>query len=260
MLFLFMAAVQPGHARDEYSPGIGAVAGAVTGRTPRSSGSASPPSLPGGQEARVGTFDRSHPACRRCPTSMYGIAELMAAPAVSSRPPISRAGRPPAPHPRMYDRDLTVMHLRLHTVALTCIPWWPAPRPVSSAWRIGSLSSLRISGRQGCNRGCTLPGGRTPPTVTARTPARGGRARHQPRRRRPPVVSFMVSSPWLAEAGAVAGRVRGRGSCSSRASSRLDKWLRVHGSQGPGWRRRAHHAAGGGRVPRWRETPEGGAR
>jgi len=46
----------------------------------------------------------------------------------------------------MYDRDLKVIHLRLHGIALTCIPWWRAPRLVSSAWRTGFSSSLRVSG------------------------------------------------------------------------------------------------------------------
>jgi hypothetical protein len=38
------------------------------------------------------------------------------------------------------------LHLRLHGIALVCIPWWPPPWPVSSAWRTGFPSSLRVSG------------------------------------------------------------------------------------------------------------------
>jgi hypothetical protein len=41
------------------------------------------------------------------------------------------------------------MHLCLHGIALVCIPWWPPPWPVSSAWRTGFPSSLRVSG---CDR------------------------------------------------------------------------------------------------------------
>ena len=44
---------------------------------------------------------------------------------------------------------LKVMHLCLHGIALVCIPWWPPPWPVSSAWRTGFPSSLRVSG---CDR------------------------------------------------------------------------------------------------------------
>jgi hypothetical protein len=77
--------------------------------------------------AGPGSGDGSHPACPRCPA-------------------ISRTGRTLAPHPRKYDRGLKVMHLRLHGIALVCIPWWPPPRPVSSAWRTGFPSSLRVSG------------------------------------------------------------------------------------------------------------------
>jgi hypothetical protein len=44
---------------------------------------------------------------------------------------------------------LKVMHLCLHGIALVCIPWWSPPWPVSSAWRTGFPSSLRVSG---CDR------------------------------------------------------------------------------------------------------------
>jgi hypothetical protein len=76
----------------------------------------------------------------------------VAAPAASTRPPVSRAGRLPAPHPRMYDRGLKVISAP-PWIALVCIPWWPPPRPVSSAWRTGFPSSLRISGCDGLQLG-----------------------------------------------------------------------------------------------------------
>lgn len=98
MLFLLMAAVQPGHAGDENSHG-------------------------------------SEAGPRRRQSS--GLAP------VSGDLP---RGQTPAPQPRIHDRGLKVMHLRLHGIALVCIPWWPPPRPVSSAWRTGFASSLRVSG------------------------------------------------------------------------------------------------------------------
>jgi hypothetical protein len=59
-----------------------------------------------------------------------------------------RAG-PPAPHPA-YVRSRSQSHTPAPPrIALVCIPWWPPPRPVSSAWRTGFPSSLRISG---CDR------------------------------------------------------------------------------------------------------------
>ena len=109
-----------------------------------------PPSGPG-------PWAGSHPAYPRCPASTDGIAGLVAAPAASTRPPISRTGRSLAPYPRMYDRGLKVMHLRLHGIALVCIPWWPPPRPVSSAWRTGFPSSLRVSGCDKLHPGMYFP-------------------------------------------------------------------------------------------------------
>ena len=122
---------------------------------------------PPGTDPGPGPGDGSHPACPRCPASTHGIAGLVAAPAASTRPPISRAGRSLASHPRIYDRGLKVMHLRLHGIALVCIPWWPPPRPVSSAWRTGFPSSLRVSG---CDK--LHPGMYSPHRQV--TPSKGG--------------------------------------------------------------------------------------
>jgi len=46
----------------------------------------------------------------------------------------------------MYDRGLKGHTPAPPRFALVCIPRWPPPRPVSSAWRTGFPSSLRISG------------------------------------------------------------------------------------------------------------------
>jgi len=53
----------------------------------------------------------------------------------------------------MYDRGLKGHTPAPPRFALVCIPRWPPPRPVSSAWRTGFPSSLRISGCDGLQLG-----------------------------------------------------------------------------------------------------------
>jgi hypothetical protein len=75
-----------------------------------------------------------------CLRSSPGLREMRTAPAPGPGP--GDGGHPACP-------GLKVVHLCLHGIALVCIPWWPPPWPVSSAWRTGFPSSLRVSG---CDR------------------------------------------------------------------------------------------------------------